>query len=114
MADGAGMKQWEKPIPPQSQVRLTEAVERWLFLYEATGKKDEAATWQTELQKRKPSVKPEKNPQPSRAWTSGRRPPRRLGAAATPVQVPSGRTQGIIRVSRKKAQKTQKGKDQVA
>jgi hypothetical protein len=57
-----GVKQREKTIPPQGQIRLTEAVERLVQLYAATGKKDEAAKWQAELQKLKPAAKPEKKP----------------------------------------------------
>ncbi len=40
-----GMKQRAAKIPPQGKVRLTEAVERLVQLYEATGRKDEAAKW---------------------------------------------------------------------
>ncbi len=42
-----GMKQREAKIPPQGKVRLTEAVERLVQLYEATGRKDEAVKWST-------------------------------------------------------------------
>ena len=45
LAGYEGMKQREKTIPPQGQVRITEAIERLVQLYEATGKKDEAAKW---------------------------------------------------------------------
>jgi serine/threonine protein kinase len=45
-----GMKQREKNIPTQSQVRVTEAIERLVQLYEATGKKDEADKWRKELE----------------------------------------------------------------
>ena len=38
-----GMKQREKTIPPQGQVRLPEAIERLVQLYEAMDKKDDAA-----------------------------------------------------------------------
>ena len=37
------MHKQEAKIPPPGKVRLTEAVERLVQLYEATGKKDEAA-----------------------------------------------------------------------
>jgi serine/threonine protein kinase len=40
-----GMKQREKTIPPQSKVRLIEAAERLVELYQATGRKEEAAKW---------------------------------------------------------------------
>jgi WD40 repeat protein len=40
-----GMKAREKTIPPQGKVRLTEAAERLVELYEATDRKDEAKKW---------------------------------------------------------------------
>jgi hypothetical protein len=40
-----GMKQREAKIPPQGKVRLSEAVERMVRLYDAWGKKDKAAEW---------------------------------------------------------------------
>jgi tetratricopeptide (TPR) repeat protein len=46
----AGMKKQEKNIPPQGKVRLKEAGERIVDLYEAWGKKDEAAKWRKELE----------------------------------------------------------------
>jgi hypothetical protein len=58
LAGYEGMKQREKMIPAQGRIRLPEAVERLVQLYEATGKKDEAAKRQAELQKLKPSAKP--------------------------------------------------------
>ena len=45
-----GMKAREKTIPPQGKVRLSEALERLVQLYEAMGKKDEAAKWRKELE----------------------------------------------------------------
>lgn len=45
-----GMQKHEKEIPPQGKVRLSEAVERLVRLYEATGKTDEAAKWRKELE----------------------------------------------------------------
>ena len=48
--------------PPLGKVRLSEAVERLVQLYAATGKKDEAAKWETELRKLKPKALPEKKP----------------------------------------------------
>jgi eukaryotic-like serine/threonine-protein kinase len=44
-----GMKQREKTIPAQGKIRLTEALQRLVHLYEALGKKDEAARWRKEL-----------------------------------------------------------------
>ena len=51
------LKDLETKIPPQGKVRLTEAVERLVRLYEATGKKDEAAKWRKELEARKSQEK---------------------------------------------------------
>lgn len=48
-----GMKHREKTIPPQGKVRLTEALERLMQLYEATDKKGEAAKWRRELERTK-------------------------------------------------------------
>jgi serine/threonine protein kinase len=45
-----GMKQREKAIPPQGQVRIPEAIQRLVQLYEATDRKDEAAKWRKELE----------------------------------------------------------------
>jgi eukaryotic-like serine/threonine-protein kinase len=50
LAGYQGMKQREAKIPPQGKVRLTEALQRLVQFYEATGKKDEAAKWQKELE----------------------------------------------------------------
>ncbi len=50
LAGHAGMKQREKTIPEQGKIRLREAVERLVQLYEATGKTDEAAKWRKELE----------------------------------------------------------------
>jgi tetratricopeptide (TPR) repeat protein len=44
-----GMKAREKSIPEQSKIRIPEALERLVQLYEATDKKDEAAKWSKEL-----------------------------------------------------------------
>ena len=59
----AGLKEREKTIPPPGKVRLPEAAERLAQLYEATGKKDEAAKWRKELEaaraaQKKPGAKP--------------------------------------------------------
>jgi hypothetical protein len=45
MAGYEGMKAREKTIPPQGKLRLTEAAERLVQLYEATERKDEAKKW---------------------------------------------------------------------
>ena len=49
LAGYEGMKQREEKIPPQGKVRLTEAIERLVQLYEATGKTDKAAEWRKKL-----------------------------------------------------------------
>jgi eukaryotic-like serine/threonine-protein kinase len=57
----AGMKQRVAQMPPPiRQPRLTEALERLVQLYEATGKKDEAAKWQKELEALKTAPSPGK------------------------------------------------------
>jgi len=49
-----GMKQREKTIPPpQGNVRLIEAAERLVELYEATGNAAKAERWRKELAQRK-------------------------------------------------------------
>jgi serine/threonine protein kinase/tetratricopeptide (TPR) repeat protein len=56
-----GMKKRQAKISPQGQVRLTEALERLVQLYDAWGKKDQAARWQKELEahkKKEKGVKP--------------------------------------------------------
>ena len=45
LAGYEGMKKREAKIPPQSKVRVTEALERVVRLYEALDKKDDAARW---------------------------------------------------------------------
>ena len=62
LAGYEGMKQREKTIPEQGKVRIPEAIERLVQLYEATGKQDEAARWRTELLNLKQPAKPEKQP----------------------------------------------------
>ncbi len=58
-----GMKQRENTIPPQGQVRLTQALERLVQLCEATNIPDKAATWRKELETRKAAAKqPAKKP----------------------------------------------------
>jgi hypothetical protein len=44
-----GMKKREAKIPAQNKIRLTEALERLVQLYEAMDKKDDAAKWRKEL-----------------------------------------------------------------
>ena len=41
----AGLKSRETKIPPHAKVRLTQAVDRIVSLYEATGKGDQASKW---------------------------------------------------------------------
>jgi tetratricopeptide (TPR) repeat protein len=46
-----GLKKWKAKIPPAwRQVRLAEALDRLVRLYEATGQKDEAAKWRREVE----------------------------------------------------------------
>jgi len=45
-----GMKQRSAKIPPQGKARLVEALEYLVQMYEAIGKKDEAAKWGKELE----------------------------------------------------------------
>src|SRR5205085_3919931 len=49
LAGYEGMKQREKTIPPPGQIRIPEAIERLVQLYEATDNPDEAAKWRKEL-----------------------------------------------------------------
>jgi serine/threonine protein kinase/lipopolysaccharide biosynthesis regulator YciM len=44
-----GLKQREDKIPPPGRVRLSEAVERLVQLYDAWGRKDKAAEWRKRL-----------------------------------------------------------------
>jgi eukaryotic-like serine/threonine-protein kinase len=63
LAGYEGLKQREQTVPEQGKIRLPEAVERLVQLYEATGKKDEAAKWRMELDEIKTSRNnPEKKP----------------------------------------------------
>ncbi len=52
-----GMKQREAQIPATGKIRLTEALERVVQFYEATGKPDEAATWRKKLDTNKEARK---------------------------------------------------------
>ena len=45
-----GLKQREAAIPPQGRMRVPEALERLVRLYEATGNAPEAATWRKALE----------------------------------------------------------------
>jgi hypothetical protein len=57
-----GMKERETKIPAQGKIRLTEALERLVQLYEATGKKDQAAEWRKKLDAAKAAAKPQPKP----------------------------------------------------
>jgi Tfp pilus assembly protein PilF len=50
LAGYEGMKKREAKIPAQGKIRLTEALERLVQLYEAMEKKDDAAKWRKELE----------------------------------------------------------------
>jgi serine/threonine protein kinase/tetratricopeptide (TPR) repeat protein len=52
-----GLKQREATIPAGDKAHLTEALERLVQLYEATGKPDEAAKWRKELESVKAAAK---------------------------------------------------------
>jgi tetratricopeptide (TPR) repeat protein len=52
-----GMMQREKTIPPQGKIRIPEATERLVQLYDALGKKDDAAKWRKELEANKAAAK---------------------------------------------------------
>ncbi len=56
-----GMKAREAKIPPQGKVRLTEALERLVQLYEAMNKKDEAAKYRKLLEERNAALKKPKS-----------------------------------------------------
>ncbi|HEV3262414.1 MAG TPA: hypothetical protein VG013_36520, partial [Gemmataceae bacterium] len=62
LAGYEGLKQRHKTIPEQGKIRLPEAVERLVQLYEGMDKKEEAAKWRKELAKLKPLAAPEKKP----------------------------------------------------
>ena len=57
-----GLKQREKTIPEQGKVRIPEAIERLVRLYEATGKKDDAAKWRKKLEEANVTPKPAAKP----------------------------------------------------
>jgi non-specific serine/threonine protein kinase/serine/threonine-protein kinase len=52
-----GMKQRADKVPPIHQARLTEALERLVRLYEATGQKEKAAEWRKQLEEAKAAPK---------------------------------------------------------
>jgi tetratricopeptide (TPR) repeat protein len=56
-----GMKRREKKISLQSKIRVTEAIERLVQLYEATGKTDKADEWRRKLPAGKSAKPPETN-----------------------------------------------------
>jgi serine/threonine protein kinase len=53
-----GLSRRQGMIPPQNKVRLAEALERLVQLYEATGRPDEAARWRQELKAARQANKP--------------------------------------------------------
>jgi hypothetical protein len=72
-----GMKDLEDKIPPQGKVRLVEALERLVQLYEATGRKDEAAQCrkrllQAEEAPKKPPALPRATPATESKTASGK------------------------------------------
>jgi hypothetical protein len=61
LAGYEGMKQREAKIPAQVKVRLTEALERLVQLYDAWGKPEQAKEWRQKLEAARP---PRKDTQP--------------------------------------------------
>jgi tetratricopeptide (TPR) repeat protein len=53
-----GMKQREDKIAAEGKIRLTEALQRLVQLYEAAGKSDAAAKWRRELEAAEAAAKP--------------------------------------------------------
>jgi hypothetical protein len=53
LAGYEGMKEREAKIPAQAKVRLTEALERLVQLYEATDQKEKADEWRKKLEEAK-------------------------------------------------------------
>ena len=66
LAGYEGLKKDEKAIPPQGKINIPNAIQRLVKLYDATGKKDEAAKWRKELEaakiEQKAKSKPQENP----------------------------------------------------
>src|SRR5262249_20357226 len=52
-----GMKAREAKVPPAGKVRLREALERLVRLYEATGDKEQAARWRGKLEEAEKAAK---------------------------------------------------------
>ena len=62
LAGYEGLQQREAKIPAPGKARLTEALERLVQLYEATGKKDQADAWRKKLEETKAVAKPPAQP----------------------------------------------------
>jgi tetratricopeptide (TPR) repeat protein len=58
LAGYQGLKRLESTSPPDAKMRCSQALTRLVQLYEATGKKEEAAKWRKELEARKAADKP--------------------------------------------------------
>jgi tetratricopeptide (TPR) repeat protein len=58
LAGYQGLKRLESTSPPAAKMRCSQALTRLVQLYEATGKKEEAAKWRKELEARKAADKP--------------------------------------------------------
>jgi hypothetical protein len=52
-----GLRERAAKIPKEGKLRLAEALERLMQLYEASGKPDEAARWRRELETAKADAK---------------------------------------------------------
>jgi hypothetical protein len=59
-----GMAQRQAKIPPNAKVRLTDALDRLVHLYDAWGKPEEAAKWRKELEAARAAGRPEKPKDP--------------------------------------------------
>jgi hypothetical protein len=62
LAGYEGMKQREAKVPPLGKVRLTEALERLVQLFEATGQMDKANQWRKKWEEAKAAAKPATKP----------------------------------------------------
>jgi hypothetical protein len=62
LAGYEGMKQREDKIPPVGKIRLTEALERLVQLYDATEQKEKAAEWRKKLETRREADKKAEKP----------------------------------------------------
>ena len=57
-----GLRQCQGKMSMDERVRLTEALERLVRLYEAAGQKDQAEEWRKKLEEAKAAAKPPAKP----------------------------------------------------